>query len=161
MDQIMAWTYLSLSSMCKLTLLNHTHERFKRKWVNQQKKKKLIMYRKWYIKQQLLRREVHKLLEFCSTFKNTLLLWLLLWTSKVTDNLYNNSFVPGYPRYFNLHISVYIITLLRGTAIQEHNLVWKYSETSAPRSLVQYPSSDASFLRLSKKSPRKKKHYHN
>lgn len=102
--------------MCKLTLRNHTHKRFKRKWVNQQEKKKLITYGKWSYSNNNFSEEVHTLLEFCSTFKNTLLLWLLLWTSKVTNNLYNNSFVPEYLTYFSLHICVYITTPLRRKA---------------------------------------------
>lgn len=97
------------------------------------------------------------LLEFCSTFKNTLLLWLLLWTSKVTNNSYNDSFVPEYLTYFNLHIFVYIITSLRMKATPEHGLVWEYSESSAPRSLVEYHPSDALSLRLMEKSPHKTK----
>lgn len=143
--------------MCKLTLRNHTHKRFKRKWVNQQEKKKLITYGKWSYSNNNFSEEVHTLLEFCSTFKNTLLLWLLLWTSKVTNNLYNNSFVPEYLTYFSLHICVYITTPLRRKATLEHGLVWEYSEASAPKSLFQYHPSDALSLRLMEESPHKTK----
>lgn len=100
----------SSSAMCKVTLLNHRREGLKR-WISKKEKGNYIW--KWSYNNNFS--EESCINWVLLTFKNTLVLWLLLWTSKISNS---NSFVPGCSTHFKLHICIETIIPLRGKQLR-------------------------------------------